>query len=242
MFTGKETRMLRIFLTLFRGAAAAAEEDIADRNALLVLDQQIRDAASAVGRGKHALAIAVVGDERERKRIEALTARIADLEERAVAALAMGRRDLAEKAAETIAGMENDRAGAASVQAELAGEIARLRGIVASSTRRLADLDRGRHIAKAAEAARRLVAGPDAQKIAAGALAEAEATLRRLRERQAEAAALDRITDQLDVEAGRDALVTRLEEAGCGRPSRVTGAEVLARLGTSTRRISADAE
>ena len=43
--------MFKTFFALARGAAAAAEEELTDRSALLILDQQIRDAASAVERG-----------------------------------------------------------------------------------------------------------------------------------------------------------------------------------------------
>jgi phage shock protein A len=131
--------MFKTLVTLFRGATAAAGEEITDRNALLILDQQIRDAAGAVERGKRALAIAVVQDDAERKCIESISTRINDLEERAVAALAAGREDLAAEAAEAIAAMENDRATVAKARASFANEIARLRSTVADFTRRLAD-------------------------------------------------------------------------------------------------------
>src|SRR6266536_2511548 len=101
--------MLKTLLTLIRGATAAAEEEFADRSALLILDQQIRDAAAAIERGKRALALAIAQDEAEGKRLETTLARIADLEERTAAALAGGREDLATEAAEAIAVMEADR-------------------------------------------------------------------------------------------------------------------------------------
>ena len=64
--------MLKTILTLMRGAAAAAEEEVVDRNALLILDQdqQIRDAAGAIERGKRALALAIAHDEAEGKRLD----------------------------------------------------------------------------------------------------------------------------------------------------------------------------
>ena len=40
--------MFKTVLTLFRGSVAAAGEELEDRNALLILDQQMRDAATAV--------------------------------------------------------------------------------------------------------------------------------------------------------------------------------------------------
>lgn len=235
--------MLKTFVTLFRGTLAAAQEEIVDQNALLVLDQQIRDAASAVARGKRELAVAVVSHDRERKRIESLSARITDLEERAAAALAIGRNDLATEAAEAIAEMENDREAALQARIEVSGEIARLRTTLVDGTRRLGDLTRGRHIARAAEAARHLDRGPDATgTIAESALAEAEGTLRRLRVRQADNAAVDHIVDSLDPDVAATTLVARLETAGCGAHTRITATDVLARIGSRTNSIGAEAD
>lgn len=228
--------MFKTLVTLFRGAAAAAEEEIVDHNALLILDQQIRDAADALQRGKRALAIAVVQDDAERKRIESLSTRIDDLEERALAALAAGREDLTAEAAEAIAAMENDRAAVAKARATFADEITRLRSTVADFTRRLADLDRGRRIAKAAEAVRRLKAGHHPPGvIGSAALAEAEATLRRLRARQTDDVAVDNVMQSLEPEAASATLIGRLDDAGCGPRTQTTAAEVLDRLRNRTK-------
>ena len=43
-----ERAMLKTIVTLFRGAAFRAEEEFVDRGALLILDQQIRDAAAGI--------------------------------------------------------------------------------------------------------------------------------------------------------------------------------------------------
>ena len=62
--------MLKTIVTLVRGAAFRAEEEFADRSALLILDQQIRDAAAGIERAKRALAVAIAQDEAEGKRLE----------------------------------------------------------------------------------------------------------------------------------------------------------------------------
>jgi phage shock protein A len=225
-----EERMFKTLFLLVRGTAAAAEEEIHDRNALLILDQQIRDAASAVERGKRALAVAIAHDEAEGKRLEAMLARIADLEERAVAALSGGREDLAAEAAESIAMMEADRDGVREARATFGREIAHLKRMSADAGRRLAELERGRRIAQAAEAVRRLKSHGPGRVGGATALADAEATLRRLRERQVEDAAIDASAESLDVDATADTVATRLEAAGFGKRTRPTAAEVLDRL------------
>jgi len=221
--------MLKMFLTLVRGSVAAAEEELVDRSALLILDQQIRDGAAATERGKRALALAIAQDAAEAKHLEATLARIADLEERATAALAGGREDLASEAAETIAMLEADRDAILAARATFAGEIAGLKRSVAGAAHRLAELERGRRIAQAAEAVRRLRTGP-ASGAGAAALADAEATLRRLRERQAEEAATDAALQSLDGQAGPADVARKLAEAGFGKRTQPTAADVLDRL------------
>jgi phage shock protein A len=220
--------MLKTLITLIRGAAAAAEEEVADRSALLILDQQIRDAAAATDRAKRALALAIAQDEAEGKRLDRTLAGIADLETRATEALAGGREDLAGEAADAIALMEADRDAIREARTTFAREIAQMKATVASATLRLAELERGRRIAQAAEAVRRLkthgVHGPSG----GAALADAETTLKRLRERQAEDAAVSVALQALD--GSGKTVADRLEAQGFGKRTRPTGADVLARL------------
>src|SRR5882757_6277995 len=227
--------MLKTIVTLFRGAAFRAEEEFVDRSALLILDQQIRDAAAGIERAKRALAVATAQDEAEGKRLETTLTRITDLEERAVAALNGGSEELAAEAAETIAVMEADRDSIREARATFAHEIGNLKATVRKSSQRLAELERGRRIAAAAESVRRLKAGHGlGTPSGATALADAEATLRRLRERQAEdAAALDAF-EALDSEPNPTTVANRLEAAGFGKRTRPTAADVLARLKQQT--------
>ena len=222
--------MSKSFWTLLRGAVHAAEQDAIDRSALLILDQHIRDAAAGIERAKRALAVAIAQDEAEGKRLDSTLARIADLEERAAAALAAGREELATEAAEAIAMMEADRDAIREARSLFAREIARLRRDVAGASHRLNELERGRRIAHAAEAVRRLRSGGVRPDHGAIGLAEAEATLRRLRERQAEEAAADAALQTLDAGTAGNSIADRLEAEGFGRRTRPTAASVLERL------------
>src|SRR5919205_492817 len=154
-----ESAMSKSFWTLLRGAVHAAEQDAIDRSALLILDQHIRDAAAGIERAKRALAVAIAQDEAEGKRLDTTLTRIADLEERAVAALNGGSEELATEAAEAIALMEQDRDSIREARATFAREIAGLKATVRKSSQRLAELERGRRIASAAESVRRLKTG-----------------------------------------------------------------------------------
>ena len=223
--------MFKTVVTLFRGSVAAAGEELEDRTALLILDQQMRDAAAAVERSKRTLALAIAQDQQEGRKLEATVARIADLETRTVAALDGGREDLAREAAEAIAGLEADRDAAMTARALFATEIARLKRQVANAETRITELDRGRRIARAAEAVRTLrKGGIEAARPYESTLPEAEATLRRLRERQQEAQAADEALADLDAASGPLATAERLAEQGFGPRLRPTADDVLARL------------
>jgi phage shock protein A len=222
--------MLKMFLTFVRGGVAVAEERFADRNALLILDQQLRDAAGAFERAKKALAIAIAQDRQETERLASSSTRIADLENRVAAALGAGDESLAREGAEAIAALEADREAASSAQALFATEILRLRRHVAQAQARIAELDRGRRLARASEAVRqmrqgRIEPGPAHE----ATLAEAEQTLKRLRERQVEAEAAETALDELDG-AAAISVAEKLAAKGFGPRLRTTAEDVLERL------------
>ena len=223
--------MFKTVFTLFRGTVAVAEEQLEDRAALLILDQQMRDAAAAVDRSKRTLALAIAQDQQEGRRLEATNARIADLEIRATAALDGGREDLAREAAHQIANLEADRDAAMTARTLFAQEITRLKRHVSNAEARLTELDRGRRIARASESVRALRrSGIEAARPYESTLPEAEATLKRLRERQLEAQAADEALVELDAASGPLAVAEKLAEQGFGPRLKTTADDVLARL------------
>jgi phage shock protein A len=223
--------MFKTVLTLFRGSVAAAGEELEDRSALLILDQQMRDAAAAVDRSKRTLALAIAGDQAEGRRLEATNARIADLEVRATAALEGGREDLAREAAQAIANLEADRDSAMTARALFASEITRLKRHVANAEARITELDRGRRLARASESVRALRrSGIEAARPYESTLPEAEATLKRLRERQMDAQAADEALLEIDAASGPLATAEKLAEQGFGPRMKSTADDVLTRL------------
>jgi len=223
--------MFKTVFTLFRGGMAAAEEELEDRTAFLILDQQLRDASAAVDRSKRTLALAIASDQQEGRRLETTNARIADLEVRASAALDGGREDLAREAAQAIANLEADRDAALTARALFSSEITRLKRHVANAEARITELDRGRRIARASEAVRSLRrSGIEAARPYESTLPEAEATLKRLRERQMETQAADEALIEIDAASGPLATAEKLAEQGFGPRIKSTADDVLARL------------
>jgi len=223
--------MFKTVLTLFRGSVAAAGEELEDRTALLILDQQMRDAAAAVDRSKRTLALAIASDQQEGRRLETTNTRIADLEVRATAALDGGREDLAREAAQAIANLEAERDAAMTARTLFAAEITRLKRHVANAEARINELDRGRRIARASEAVRSLRrSGIEAARPYESTLPDAENTLKRLRDRQMEAQAADEALIEIDAASGPLATAEKLAEQGFGPRMKSTADDVLSRL------------
>lgn len=223
--------MFKTIVTLIRGRTCEAEERLADRHALSILDQQMRDAAASVDRAKKALAIAIAQDRGEEQKLAAARAQIMELEGRGVEALKGGRDDLAKRAADSIAALEADAQAAEKARAIFATEITKLETHVRKQSARIADLERGRRVARAAEAVRvsrrgRLEDAPCYQ----ATLSEAEATLARLREHQTEACLAEAALDALETEPKAENLNETLADSGFGPPVKPRAADVLARL------------
>ena len=223
--------MFKTVVTLLRGRSAEAAQDLADRNAITILDQQIRDAVLAFDQAKRALALAFAQDKAEANRIERLDATLGDIEERALAALQGGRRDLAEGAAATIAGLELERRDRTKLRERSAGDLARMQEAVAKAQRRLVALDSGRRKAHAMAAVQRLQASAAGLSGERGnALGEAEATLRRLEERSRESSAAEAAMESIETFPSPERTIGRLGDAGFGQRALPDASDVIARL------------
>ncbi|NJM84641.1 MAG: PspA/IM30 family protein [Tabrizicola sp.] len=220
--------MFKQIVTLIRGRQHDAAEAFTDANAMALLRQQIRDAASAVEASRRAVALAMAQGEREANQRRRLEGQIADLETRTMAALTQGQEELARAAAETIAHLEAERDTAARAGEAYGTEIARLRTHLREAETRLRALERGQRLAFATDQTQRLRRQIPAAGVAA--ISEAEATLKRLEDRQARIEATDMALIELDGQSSAEQLREKLAAAGCGTPIRVGAEDVLARL------------
>lgn len=226
--------MFKVIMTLLRGRAAEAEQAFVDRNALAILDQQLREVTASLERGRRALALTMAQEQGEEQRIERAKTQIADLEIRVGAALDAGREALALEGAEAIARLEADRDAAVAAHERYAIEVTRLRAHLATTQSRILEVERGRRLARAAAAVTETRAGV-ADPAARATVAEAEATLRRLQERQREADAADAAYVELSAEGAPQTAAEKLAEAGFGPRMKATGEDVLARLRAARR-------
>lgn len=223
--------MFKPLLTLMRGTANRAVDATIDQNALIILDQQIRDCGEAIGWARKAMAVAYAQNRQEQARLEKITGQIADLEERALQALGAGSEELASQAAEAIASLENERDAASNALSGFSKEFERLRGMVRTSEQRLRELERGRRTAKSNDAVLKLrdkglIAGDSHR----NTLSEAEATLARLRSRQGELDHATSALEELDAETSPKTIAEKMADAGFGAPTQQRASDVLERL------------
>ena len=185
------------------------------------LERSIAAAGHAHVAARRALAVAIAEESREAKRRACLVVDINDLEQRAVAALRAGREDLAVEASEAIAVIATEINASEHASQRFAAEVALARREVDAQRRRLADLDRGRRLAKIGSA---LADTMHTSRSGHDSFGEAEAALAKL------------VADNDDARAVRhelapaEHLIERMSDAGFGEASHIKASDVLARL------------
>jgi phage shock protein A len=220
--------MLKQFFALVRGRSYEAAEAVVDRNALVILRQQIRDCADAIAAARRAVAIAIAQNEQEVAQFKKLVVRIDDLEKRTIAAIEQGQNELAREAAETIAMLEAERDASSEAQKSFSTEIERLKRIIRVSEMRLRELQRGQRIVAAVDSTQRLRESAPGSTLSA--LKDAEETLLRLRTRQKQIDATAAAMAEMEQSGDPAAVSEKLAAAGCGAPLRTSADAVLERL------------
>ena len=127
--------VLRDLFTALRGGASEVGEAVIDANAVRILDQEIRDAETAIGKAKQSLTRMKGTEIRLKREIGVLDADIADYEQKALAALNGGEEALATEVAERIAEHESDRNDKGSEQAALDAEINTIHAMIKARER-----------------------------------------------------------------------------------------------------------
>lgn len=221
--------MFNTIKTLILGANARAEETLRDTYAIELIDQKIREADEGLRAAKGTLASLIQRQRAEERLLATLDQRISDMTRRATEAMDAGRDDLAMQAAEALAQMENERVLRAETVLRLDSKIVRLRQSVEAGHRRIIDLKQGATTARAIRREQSLIKKlPNGE---ASAIEEAEALIARVTNADDPFERSD-ILRGINRELSHDGLADRMADAGFGPATRVTAADVLARLKT----------
>lgn len=216
--------------TLFRGAAHEAGASVVDANALRILDQEIRDADTALGKARDDLAALVARRRILEKEMQNLSDQAVRYESSARAALGKGDEPLAREVAQRIAELEQEYTLKQPQVGEMKAAEERLHQIIAATQQRVETLRREIDVVKVNESVQRAQASVAAQGAgASSALGSAADSLKRIKERQAIRDEQFKAAGELeDRRTGAD-LDAKLRNAGI-LPGHTSAEDVLARL------------
>lgn len=224
--------MFKTLSTLIAGANARAEDRVRDAFAIELIDQKIREADTHLAAAKATLASLILRQRSELRQLDGLNGRVADLTRRALAAMAAQELALAAEAAEAIATMESEAAIRSATLTRLEAQILRLRASIDAGNRRIIDLKQGAIQARAVRREQDIqsklttsLGGPsaaqEAEELIAGVLGRDDPFEQ------------GQILAEIDADLNRAGIADRLADRGFGPATKVTAAQVLARLSNS---------
>jgi len=222
--------MFRKLFTLFRGGAYEAGAAVVDANALRILDQEIRDADTNLGRARDDLATLVAKRRMLEKELISLREQSQRYEGSARAALTKGDEALAREVAQRIADLEADASKKEPQLADMRAAEERLHQVIATTQQKIEGLKREVDVVKVNESVQRAQASVASRGGSATAsLGSAADSLKRIKERQMIQEEKFRAAGELeDRRTGAD-LDAKLAAAGL-LPGQTSADDVLARL------------
>lgn len=220
--------MLKTLSTLIAGANARSTDRVRDAFAIELIDQKIREAEGSLRAAKSTLASLIQRQRSEDAQRNALQSQIADLTERAKAALEKDREDMASQAADAIAQMENEHTLRTNTLQRLDQKILRLRSSIEAGHRRIIDLKQGAIQARAVRREQTIQMKMNASD-ATSSVEEAEELITRVLGKDDPFERAE-ILSEINADLDHTGLTDRMADAGLGASTRATGKDVLARL------------
>ncbi|MFU2329205.1 PspA/IM30 family protein [Pseudomonas sp. NFX98] len=216
--------------TALRGGATEVGEAIVDQQALRILDQEIREADSALASARRELVTIMAKHKLSADRVSEYNAKIKDLESKAMAAIQANREDLAMEVAEAISTLTNELDVEQKQATEFGTYAENMRKDINKAEARIKSLRQQVDMAKARESVQKAqVSASIASGGANGKLETAVGTLNRLQAKQQQRAAELNAQDELaEASTGND-LERKLREAGI-TPNEGSANAILERL------------
>ena len=216
--------------TAVRGGVSEAGEAIVDKQALRILEQEIRDADNELGRSKDALTGIIAKRKLADKKVDSLKSSLTEYEGYAMKALDKDDDGLAVEIAEKIAGLETELLGEEGLAKAFSESEGQLRKTVGQTEANLKRLKQQVDTVKATESVQRSQAAVAARHSGAGSsMRSALDSLDRLKSKQAERAAKFEAASELAESTEEVSLDAKLKAAGIVDGG-ASGGDVLARL------------
>jgi phage shock protein A len=217
--------ILSKILTLFRGTATEAGQAVVDKNAIRILDQELRDSTTELARSKDELTKVMAQRQLAANRGSALLTKRKEYEGYVQGALTKGDETLARDVAVKLSDVERDLQSEASNVQQMDASIASLKTAIRDTETQLARLKQQINTVKATEAVQRAQSAVAARHSGANSkIGTALDSLERIKQRQEEQSARFEAAQQLQHESGDGDLQARLASAGLvNDPSNVDG-------------------
>lgn len=232
--------LAKIF-TLLRGTTTEAGQAVVDKNAIRILDQELRDSTTELAKSKEALTRVMAQRQLSANRGSALLAKRKEYEGYVQGALAKNDENLAREVAVKLSDVERDLQGEATNVQGLDTSITSLKTAIRNTETQLTRLKQQINTVKATEAVQRAQSAVSARHSGANSkIGTALDSLERIKQRQEEQGARMEAAQQLEHETGDGDLQARLKHAGLvNDPSNVDG--ILDRLRGPQRAVIIDA-
>ena len=216
--------------TLGRAGGHEAATAVVDKNAIRILDQEIRDADTAQGKARDDLSGLVARRRMAENELQSFSEQIAKYESSARAALSQGKTDLAREVAVRIAELETEIGTRGPLIEGMKQAEARLRSAIAATDQKIETLKREVDIVKVNDSVQRAQTSVALQSQGAHSrIGSAADSLQRIKHKQAVQEEKLRAGQELeDRRTGAD-LDAKLKEAGI-LPGHSSADDILARL------------
>lgn len=223
--------LFRKLFSLGKGAVTEVAESIADSQALRILDQEIRDAETALSKARDELAALMAKRALQDRKITELKEQIAGYEAKGGKALSLGQEDLAREVAERIGALEQELTAATTSADSYRSAETKMRTTITQTEGRITALKREIDTVRATEAVQKAQAAVAAKHSGVNtALGDATASLERLKARQAEQEARFSAAEELDQQKTGADLDQRLAALGIGEGGASRTDEIMARF------------
>ncbi|MGF1757646.1 PspA/IM30 family protein [Photobacterium sagamiensis] len=217
--------------TAIKGGANEAAENVADSQALRILDQEIREAKQELRRSDEALVSIVAKRKMSQQKVDAFTNGINEYEGHARGAMENGQQDLALECAQKVANLRTEQQAEQIYLDQFVKSEQSMRTNIAQAKDKLRQLEQQVDVVKANEAVQKAQAAVSATNVGANAkMHTAVESLERIKQRQAEKSAQLEAAAEMAEEQSGSSLDKKLAEAGITPGGKSSAEDELARI------------
>lgn len=217
--------------TAIKGGANEAAENVADSQALRILDQEIREAKQELRRSDEALVSIVAKRKMSQQKVEAFNNGINDYEGHARGAMEKGQQEIALECAQKVATLRTEQQAEQAYLDRFVKSEQSMRTNIAQAKDKLRQLEQQVDVVKANEAVQKAQSAVSATNVGANAkMHTAVESLERIKQRQAEKSAQLEAAEEMAEEQSGSSLDKKLAEAGITPGAKSSAEDELARI------------